>query len=107
MHIDSHVSHGRLATDLHSLISVSSPVITTAVHILTPITDIPAYVPPQACLASVLMGGALRTLVIHGAGGGGGEVALGFWAGEGGDAGVQQVLVDSNLHVPAIPSYRH
>ena len=100
------MSHGRLATYIHSLISVSSNVFAT-VHILTPITDILAYVPLQACLAIVLMRHPLSTLVIHGAGGGGGEVALRTRAGEGGAGGVQQVLEDSFLHIPVISSYRH
>ena len=75
--------------------------------ILTPITLVLADVPLQACLTSVLMRHPLCTLVIHGAGGGGGEVALRTRAGEGGAGGVQQVLVDSFLHVPAISSYGH
>ena len=74
---------------------------------MLPITDILGCVPLQACLASVLMGHPLCTLVIHRAGGGGGEMTLRTRAGEGGAGGVQQVLVDSNLHVPAITSYRH
>ena len=93
-------SFADLKVFIYSLIPVT-------VYIMFPVTLILVHVPPKPCLTCMLVRGALCTLVIHRAGGGGGEVTLRTWADEGGTAGVEQVSLYSYLHVPVISSYSH
>ena len=94
-------------TEIPLVVISMSTLIPVTVHIMFPITLIILNVPHKPSLTCVLVRGALCTLVIHRAGGGGGEVTLRTWADEGGTAGVKQVLLYSYLHVPVISSYSH